>query len=313
MKPAMVHTPAKARGTLWQDIVKMKHLYILLLPGLLHYLIFRYIPIGGIVVAFKDFDIYKGILGSPWVGMKNFTSFMLSPDFLALIRNTLLLGIYTILFAFPLPIVFAVLLGELRGARFKKTVQTISFLPSMLSLVVICSIVVDLLSPTTGVVNLLLKKLGMEPHYFMTDPRWFRPIYVASEVWSTFGYNAVIYISALSGIDTQLYDAARIDGCGRVKSILHVTLPGLAPTICIMFILNIGNIFRIGPDKVILLYNPMTYSVADIFGSFVYRKGLIEMNYSYAAAAGLFESIVAFVFVVAANTVSKRVTDRSLW
>ena len=306
-----------AKGNKLQEtiryILKHKHLYILLLPGLFHYILFRYVPLFGISVAFKDFNIYKGIIDSPWVGLENFKSFMGSPDFPLLVRNTFILGFYGIVFTFPFPILFAVLLGEMRSKRYQKLVQSISFFPSMLSVVVICSMTIDVLSPSTGIVNIVMGKLGMESHYFMIDPKAFRAIYVVSEIWSTFGYNAIVYIAALSTIDTQLYDAAAIDGCGRLKKIWHVTMPGLLPTICTMFILNIGNIFKIGTDKIILLYNPMTYSVADVFGSFVYRKGLVEADYSYATAAGLFESVIAFIFVVTANKVSKKVTTTALW
>ena len=294
-------------------ILKHKHLYILLLPGLLHYILFRYVPLFGISVAFKDFNIYKGIMDSDWIGFANFQKLIGSNDFTMLIKNTLILGAYGVIFTFPFPIIFAILLGEVRNLRFQKLVQSVSFFPAMLSVVVICSITIDILSPSTGIVNIILTKMGLESHYFMIDPKAFRPIYIISEIWATFGYNAIVYIAALSTIDTQLYDAAAIDGCGRIKKIWHVTLPGLLPTICTMFILNIGNIFKIGTDKVILLYNPMTYSVADVFGSFVYRVGLIDADYSYATAAGLFESVIAFIFVITANKISKKVTSTALW
>lgn len=294
-------------------IIRHKNLYILLLPGLLHYILFRYVPLFGISVAFKDFSIYKGILESPWVGLKHFENFIMSADFSLLLKNTFLLGFYGVIFTFPFPIFFAIMLGEMKSPKFQKIVQSISFFPAMLSVVVVCSLVTDVLSPSTGIVNIILKRLGFEGHYFMIDPKAFRSIYIISEIWSTFGYNAIVYMAALANIDTQLYDAAHIDGCGRCKSIWHVTLPGLLPAICTMFVLNVGNIFRIGTDKIILLYNPMTYSVADVFGSFVYRKGLIEADYSYATAAGLFESVIAFIFVVTANKISKKLTDTSLW
>lgn len=294
-------------------VKKHRQLYLLLLPGLLHYIIFRYVPLFGISVAFKDFNIYKGITGSPWIGLVHFKSFISSPDFFLLMKNTFVLGFYGIVFTFPFPIIFAVMLGELKNTKFQKLVQSVSFFPAMLSVVVVCSMLTDMLSPSTGIVNMLIKKLGFEPHYFMIDPKAFRSIYVISEIWSTFGYSAIVYIAALTNIDTQLYEAAAIDGCGRWQNIWHVTLPGLLPTICTMFVLNVGNIFKIGTDKIILLYNPITYSVADVFGSFVYRKGLIEADYSYAAAAGLFESVIAFVFVVTANKVSKKLTETALW
>lgn len=296
-----------------QYFFKHKNLYILLLPGLLHYILFRYVPLFGISVAFKDFSIYKGILNSPWVGLSNFEKFISSSDFTLLLKNTFILGFYGVVFTFPFPIIFAIFLNEMKLPRFQKIVQNVSFFPAMLSVVVVCSLVTDVLSPSTGVVNTILKSLGLKSHYFMIDPKAFRSIYIISEIWSTFGYNAIVYLAALTNIDTQLYDAAHIDGCGRWKSIWHVTLPGLMTTICTMFVLNIGNVFKIGTDKIILLYNPMTYSVADVFGSFVYRKGLIEADYSYATAAGLFESVIAFIFVVTSNKISKKLADARLW
>lgn len=310
----------KAKGKISQTlsdtfkyILRHKNLYILLLPGLLHYILFRYVPLFGISVAFKDFSIYKGILNSPWIGLANFEKFISSADFTLLLKNTFMLGFYGVIFTFPFPILFAILLSEMKLPKLQKIVQNVSFFPAMLSVVVVCSLVTDVLSPSTGIINTILKSMGLKPHYFMVDPKAFRSIYIISEIWSTFGYNAIVYLAALTNIDTQLYDAAYIDGCGRCKSIWHVTLPGLMPTICTMFVLNIGNIFKIGTDKIILLYNPMTYSVADVFGSFVYRKGLIEADYSYATAAGLFESVIAFIFVVAANKISKKLADTKLW
>ena len=310
----------KAKGKISQTlsdtfkyILRHKNLYILLLPGLLHYILFRYVPLFGISVAFKDFSIYKGILNSPWIGLANFEKFISSADFTLLLKNTFMLGFYGVIFTFPFPILFAILLSEMKLPKLQKIVQNVSFFPAMLSVVVVCSLVTDVLSPSTGIINTILKSMGFKSHYFMVDPKAFRSIYIISEIWSTFGYNAIVYLAALTNIDTQLYDAAYIDGCGRCKSIWHVTLPGLMPTICTMFVLNIGNIFKIGTDKIILLYNPMTYSVADVFGSFVYRKGLIEADYSYATAAGLFESVIAFIFVVAANKISKKLADTKLW
>ena len=294
-------------------IICHKNLYILLLPGLLHYILFRYVPLFGISVAFKDFSIYKGILNSPWIGLANFEKFISSADFTLLLKNTFMLGFYGVIFTFPFPILFAILLSEMKLPKLQKIVQNVSFFPAMLSVVVVCSLVTDVLSPSTGIINTIFKSMGLKPHYFMVDPKAFRSIYIISEIWSTFGYNAIVYLAALTNIDTQLYDAAYIDGCGRCKSIWHVTLPGLMPTICTMFVLNIGNIFKIGTDKIILLFNPMTYSVAVVFGSFVYRKGLIEADYSYATAAGLFESVIAFIFVVAANKISKKLADTKLW
>ncbi len=288
-------------------------LYIILLPGIIHYIIFRYLPLTGIIIAFKDFDLYAGIFKSPWVGAKNFIDLFTSNDIWKLIRNTLLLGIYSLVWGKVIAISFAVLLSEMKVQWVKKLVQSVSFFPSLLSIVVVCSMVVDFLSPRAGLVNSLLVQLGFERHYFMIDSAWYRTIYVASGLWQRVGYDAIIYFAAISAIDTQLYEAAEIDGCGQVKRIWHITLPGILPTICTMVILTAGNIFKTSADKGLLLYNPMTYEVADIFGTFVYRKGVLERDYSYAAAAGLFESVVAFGFVFLSNYLSKRYTENSLW
>ncbi len=280
---------------------------------MLHYIIFRYLPMAGIVIAFQDFDLYAGILGSKFVGLKHFINIFSSNDIFRLIKNTFLLGIYTLIFRLPIPIMFAIALNEIKVSSVKKLVQSVSYFPSLISLVVIASMVIDFLSPSTGIINTILASIGFEKHYFMTDPKWFRKIYVISEVWQRFGYDAIIYFSAIGAIGTELYEAAEVDGCSRAKRIWHITLPGLLPTICTMTILNAGYVFKIGADKVLLLYNPFTYDTADVFGTFVYREGLLNSNYSYAAAAGLFESVVAFAIVIFTNTMSKRLSENSLW
>ena len=303
----------KKRQQVSFSLKRSRQLHILLIPGVLHYIIFRYFPMFGIAIAFKDYNLYAGFTGSPWVGWENFARVFSSPDFILLIRNTLLLGISTLFWNSIVAIFFALVINEVRHAGLKRLVQSISFFPSLLSVVVVCSMVMDFLSPTSGVLNQFLASIGLEKHYFMVDPKWFRTIYVTSEVWQKFGYNAIIYLAALSGISSDLFESAALDGCGRLRRIWHVTLPGLLPTICTMTILNAGSIFRIGADKVLLLYNPRTYEVADIFGTYVYRKGIYESSFSYASAAGLFESVVAFIIVFSMNKLSKRVTENSLW
>ena len=300
-------------GLLLHNLYKYRQLYILLIPGILHYIIFRYLPMAGIVIAFQDFDLYAGILGSKFVGLKHFINIFSSNDMFRLIKNTFLLGIYTLIFRLPIPIMFAIALNEIKVSSVKKLVQSVSYFPFLISLVVIASMVIDFLSPSTGIINTILVSIGFEKHYFMTDPKWFRTIYVISEVWQRFGYDAIIYFSAIGAIGTELYEAAEVDGCSRAKRIWHITLPGLLPTICTMTILNAGSLFKIGADKVLLLYNPLTYDTADVFGTFVYREGLLRSNYSYAAAAGLFESVVAFAIVIFTNTMSKRLSENSLW
>ena len=290
-------------------------LILLALPGLAFYLIFRYGPMYGLVIAFKDYGIFTGIMQSPWASppTKWFAQFFGSGDFWLLFRNTALLGILTLVCSFPVPIIFAILLNEVRHIKYKKFVQTVTYLPSFLSVVVICSMVTDMLSPTSGIINQVIKALGGESIYFLIKPEWFRPVYILSGIWSSFGNGAIIYLAALSGVDPQLYEAAKIDGCGRIKSMWYVTLPGILPTIATMFILNSGSIISVGADKVLLLYNPATYSVADVFNTYVYRKGIIETNYSYSTAVGLFQSLVSLIFVILSNYVSRKFAETSLW
>jgi len=287
-------------------------LYALLFPGVIFYLLFRYLPMYGVVIAFKDYGIYTGILKSPWSGFKHFTAFFSSDDFIMLFKNTFLLGFFNILWSFPAPVMFAILLNEVRHNIFKKFVQTASYLPSFLSTVVVSSMVIDLISPGNGMINNIIAALGFEKQYFLIMPEWFRTIYISSDIWQFMGYNAIIYISALTMIDSALYDAAKIDGCGRLKSIWHVTLPGILPTIATMFIIKSGSMFKIGFEKVLLLYTPTTYVTADVFSTFVYRKGLLETNYSYATAVGLFESLVALAIILISNAISKRMTEQSI-
>ncbi|WP_239635283.1 ABC transporter permease subunit [Paenibacillus sp. H1-7] len=296
-----------------KHIKRDRQLLLLFIPCILFYVLFRYGPLYGLVIAFKDYSVFAGVWGSDWVGLKHFAKFFSNSDFWILFRNTLLLGFYTLVFGFPFPILLAILLNEVRKQWFKKTVQTLSYLPAFLSVVIICSMIIDFLSPVNGLFNQLLSSIGFEKTYFLIDPGWFRPIYVISEIWGTVGYEAIIYLAAIAGINPTLYEAARVDGARRMQMIRHITIPGLLPTLLVMFILKTGSMIRIGYEKVLLLYNPMTYDVADVFSTYVYRKGLIESNYSYAAAVGMFEALVAMVMLLGANALAKRIGGNGLW
>jgi len=296
-----------------RHIRRDRELLLLFIPCILFYVIFRYGPLYGLIIAFKDYSVFTGVLGSDWVGLKHFIKFFGNQDFWMLFRNTLLLGFYTLVFGFPFPILLAVLLNEVRVQWFKKSVQTLSYLPAFLSVVIICSMIIDFLSPTNGLLNQLLAALGFEKKYFLADSGWFRPIYVISEIWGTIGYESIIYLAAIAGISPTLYEAARVDGATRFHMIRHITIPGLMPTMLIMFILKTGSMIRVGYEKVLLLYNPMTYNVADVFSTYVYRKGLLESNYSYAAAVGMFEALVAMVMLLGANAVSRKIGGKGLW
>jgi len=267
----------------------------------------------GLVIAFKKYSPFKGVFDSPWVGLDNFVKFFSNKDFLILLRNTLLLGLYGLLWSFPITILFALLLNEVRHKLFKKTVQTVSYLPTFLSLVIICSMTIDILSPNGGLINKIITFFGGSPIYFMQSPKWFRTVYVASGVWAGTGSSAIIYLAALAGVDPSLYEAARIDGCGRLRMMWNITIPSIMPTIVTMLILNSANIFRVGADKVLLLYNPLTYEVADVFSTYLYRMAFTNHDDGYAAAVGMFESVVCGIILFVTNYLSRKVTNESLW
>ncbi|WP_409347078.1 ABC transporter permease [Paenibacillus sp. MBLB4367] len=308
-----VEKPRSGFASLWKNIRRDRQLLILFIPCIVFYALFRYGPIYGLIIAFKDYSVYEGIMGSKWVGFEHFQRFFDSPDFWLLFKNTFLLGLFTLIWAFPFPIIFALLLNEVRGIRFKKTVQTFSYLPAFLSVVIVCSMVIDFLSPTNGLINTALKAMGFEGIYFLAAPEWFRTIFISSEIWQHMGYEAIIYLAAIAGIDPTLYEAAKVDGAKRWHMMRYITLPSIMPTILILFIIKSGSVFRIGYEKVLLLYNPMTYEVADVFSTYVYRKGMLETNYSYAAAVGLFEAVIALVMLLISNTISKKAGGKGLW
>lgn len=305
--------PLNRKPSLLKRIVRDRQLLVLLLPGLIFFIVFRYGPMYGMTIAFKKYSPFLGVAQSPWVGLQYFKQLFTSRDFPMLLRNTLTLGFWQIWLGFPAPIIFALILNEIRSARTKKFYQTVSYLPSFLSLVVICSIFIEFFSVGSGLVNKLITASGGKAINFLSNPKWYRFIYILSNIWAGLGSGAIIYLAALSGIDPQLYEAARIDGCSRFRMIFSITLPSIMPTIVTMFLLGCGNIMRIAPDKTLLLYNPMTYEVADIFGTYVYRVGLVNKNYSFGAAVGIFESIIAAVILLIANTTSRKVTGESLW
>ncbi|MBD2843687.1 sugar ABC transporter permease [Paenibacillus sp. IB182496] len=289
-------------------------LYLMLLPVVAYFLIFEYKPMYGAIIAFKQFNAYAGIADSPWVGFQHFERFFESYYFWRLLKNTFLLSLYSLLFIFPAALVFALLLNELRHKKLKSVVQTISYLPHFISLIVICGMIIDFTKPG-GIINSALLALGVvdSPIQFLILPEWFRTIYVGSGLWQSVGWNSIIYLAALSGINPSLYEAAVIDGADRWKQLLHITLPGILPTVLILLILNIGQLLNIGWDKIILLYNPSTYPTADVISTFVYRRGIMEADYSFSAAVGLFNSVINFTLLLAANRISRKATKTSLW
>jgi len=296
-----------------RTITRDKYLLLLIMPVVLYYIVFHYIPMYGVVIAFKDFSAMKGIMGSPWVGFEHFELFFDSYYFERLLKNTLLLSLSTLFWGFPVPILFALLLNELREGLFKKSVQTLSYLPHFISVVVIVGMIANFTSLQNGVVNHLLVWLGFQPINFLSEPGWFRTIFVSSSIWQGFGWGSIIYLAAISGIDQQQYEAADIDGAGRWRKMWHITLPALTPTIVILLILNAGSLMEVGYEKIILLYNPTTYETADVISTFVYRQGIEQANYSYSAAIGLFNNIINMILLISVNRLSKKLTETSLW
>ncbi len=290
-----------------------KYLFLMVAPVLLYYAIFCYGPIYGAIIAFKDFDVSKGIWASPWVGFKHFQVFFQGPYFIRTLVNTLLISLYTILFGFPVPILFALLLNELGNQKFKRIVQSVTYLPHFISMVAICGMIHTFVA-RNGIITDLFVALGGERGNLLAKPEYFRTIFVSSNVWQTFGWGSIVYLSALSNVDVQQYEAADLDGANRFQRIWHITLPALIPTIVIMFIMRVGHVMTVGFEKVILLYNPNTYETADVISSYVYRQGLGESHqYSFTTAVGLFTSVVNFILVVTFNFLSKKLTSSSLW
>jgi putative aldouronate transport system permease protein len=298
--------------TIKKDFRRNKYLYLLALPVVVYYILLHYVPMYGIQIAFKDFRPIKGIWGSEWIGLENFQRFLTDRVFQRAFKNTILLSIYDLFWGFPAPIILALLLNELRGILFKRVVQTISYLPHFVSIVVIAGMIVDF-STTNGIFNDIIAFFGFERTNLLIRPELFRTIYIGSGVWQGIGFGSIIYLSALSGIDQSLYEAANIDGAGRWKQMLNITLPSIAPQIVILLILRVGHIMGVGFDKIFLLYNPATYETADVISTYVYRKGLIDGSYSYSAAIGLFNNIINLVLMLSTNKISKKFSETSLW
>jgi putative aldouronate transport system permease protein len=289
-----------------------KYLYLMFLPPLIYYIVFHYVPIYGITLAFKEFDIMKGIMGSPWAGLKYVKQFIFDPYFWGVVKNTLVLSLSNLLISFPISIILALMLNELRAQTFKKLVQTVSYLPHFISVVVVCGMIVNFLS-SDGIVNQILTLLGLESKQFLTDPRYFAGIYVISNIWQGAGWGSIIYLSALSAIDVQLYEVSTIDGANRWQQLLNVTLPGIMPTICIMFILDVGKIMEVSFQKILLLINGSNMSVADVISTYVYRRGIIGADFSYSAGVGLFQSIIALILILSTNAIVRKLNQTSLW
>jgi putative aldouronate transport system permease protein len=294
------------------DYQKRKCVYWMLIPVMAYYIVFCYIPMFGQVIAFQNYRPARGILASPWVGLKNFISFFKGPFSGRVIKNTIILSFYDIVFSFPMPIILALLLNELGSGKFKRVAQTITYMPHFISLVIMCGMIVNFTS-SHGVITSVLGWFGLPATNLLSKPQYFRAIYTVSTIWKTIGWGSIIYLATLSNVDVNLFEAASIDGAGRFRKIYHIMIPSLVPIIAIQLIMRIGHIMSQGAEKVILLYSPIVYDTADTIASYVYRVGLSEQNYSLAAAVGMFNSLVNLLLLVFANWFSRRFVQESLW
>lgn len=310
MKSLPVRT--RQRGVIKKDFIKNRYVYLLAVPVVAWYFIFCYIPLYGTIIAFKDFSPGLGIWGSPWSGFSNFADFFHSVYAWRVIRNTIIINIYSLALGFPAPIILALLFHEIKCLPFKRTMQTISYLPHFVSIMVVCGMIVDF-TMRDGLISSILQLFGAKPLNMLTDPKYFRSLYIGSGIWQEIGWSSIIYLAAISAIDPQQYEAATIDGAGRFRKLWHITLPGIMSTIVILLILRVGQLMSVGYEKVILLYNPNTYETGDLISSFVYRYGLLKGQYSYASAVGLMNSGINLVLLTSTNWICRRLGSSSLW
>jgi len=312
-KKAAARPVARRKGGALARIWQQRWLYLLVAPAIVYFLVFCYVPMYGLIIAFKDYSPFVGFWESRWVGLAHFRQFFSSIYFWRLLRNTVLLNFYGLIFGFPVPIILALLLNEVGNSTFKRIVQTCSYMPYFVSTVVVAGMIVNFLSPTTGIVNNVLKVLGFEPIPFLTRPEWFRPVYVASGIWQGAGWGSIIYLAALAGIDPSLYDAAKVDGANRLQRMRYVSIPGIMPTIMVLLLLNLGSMLSVGFEKVFLLYNPRTYETADVFSTYVYRAGLIGQQWGFGTAVGLFNSVANLILLALFNYLARKAGQQSLW
>ncbi|SOH95255.1 putative aldouronate transport system permease protein [Monaibacterium marinum] len=288
-------------------------LYVMLIPTILWLLVFLYKPMYGLQIAFKDYSLFRGVAASPWIGFDHFETLFSNDQFLRALKNTIIISFYGLVFGFPMPILLALMFNEILKQTFKKTAQTIVYLPHFISSVIIAGIVITAFSPSAGIVNTVMGWLGFDPVYFLTKPEWFRPIFIGTGIWQEAGFQSIVYLAAIAGVSPTLYESAVVDGASRWQMMWKITVPSILPTIIIMLIIRIGNILEVSFEMIILLYQPATYETADVVNTFIYRQGLQGGQYDFAAAAGLFNAVVAFTLVMTANTISKRYSRTSLW
>lgn len=308
-----VTKPKIGKSLIKPSIRRNWDLYLLISPVIIYFIVFHYAPMYGVQIAFKNFYVSRGIWGSSWIGFDHFTRFFKSYHFWTLIKNTVGINLYQLAVSFPIPILLALMMNELKSEHFKKTLQTVTYAPHFLSTVVLVGMLTAFLSPSNGVINELVKFFGGEPIYFMTEPKWFKTIYVLSGVWQNAGWGSIVYMAALAGIDTQLYEAAIVDGATKFQRIKHVTIPGILPTAITLLILDVGRMMSVGFEKAFLMQNDLNKQASDVISTYVYRIGLVGSEFSFSAAVGLFNSIINFVLLVVVNRISRKLSETSLW
>lgn len=311
--PNALFAPLPKRNTLLRHLSQNRWMYLFLLPGFLYLILFQYVPMYGVLIAFKKFTITKGFLNSPWVGLENFRTLFRSAQFMNVLRNSIVISLLNLAWGFPAPILMALLLNEVRQSAVKRTVQTIVYLPHFVSWVVIAGMVVNILSPAGGLVNEAIKALGGSPINFIIDTRYFRSVLISSSIWKECGWGTIIYLAAMSGIDPALYEAAIVDGASRGQQVRYITLPCILSTIIVVLILRMGSILSNGFEQIYLLYSPTVYDVADVFETFTYRVGLLEGRFSYSTAVGLFQSVVGFIMIFSTNRFARALGETGLW
>ncbi|OCT12183.1 protein lplB [Paenibacillus pectinilyticus] len=304
---------SRKREGRWRRVWRNLDTYVLLVPGLILLLLFKYTPMYGVLIAFQDFNIFEGIRGSQWVGLEQFRKLMQSAEFMQVFTNTLLISIYKIVLLFPIPILIALLLNEIRFPAFKRTIQTIIYMPHFLSWVIISGLFMTILSPSDGLVNTVIHWFGGESIRFFMDNHVFRSVVVFTAGWKEIGWNAIIFIAALASVEQEQYEAASIDGANRLQQMWHISLPGIVPTIILMLILRLGMVLDAGTEQILTMYNPTVYASGDVIGTFVYRIGLGKMDYSFSTAVGLFNSVVGFILIISGNWLSKKTLNRGIW
>lgn len=302
----------KKKG-LWANLTQYKEYYLMLIPGLLFFLVFCYGPMYGLIIAFQNYYPLKGIGGSDFVGLEHFKALFSNPFFLSVLRNTLIISLYKLVICFPAPIILCLALNEIKNVKFKKVAQSVSYLPHFISWVVVSGIILEFLSPSRGPINILLQNLGFDPIFFVAEAKYFRGVLVISDMWKSIGWGSIVYLAAVTAVDPSLYEAAAMDGAGRIKRIIHITLPALAPIITVMLIMQSGKILNDSFEQVYNFLTPSTYGVGDVISTFVYRMGIQNMQYSFTTAVDLFKNVISFLLVILTNYVARKTNDYALW